>query len=1375
MRLLLSLGFLFLLKSISYSQNGAITYTNTEEISSSFVDLNEYDYDSTLSECPYTFTISTPPGASGGYLIIEQTVRSENNALNSEQISFLRSADSGLKTIPKFGEVDSEGSFSSVQYASLNSGAIANASGVRNYEFHLLRNWGNDSLGCQTHHQSIAPGDLKVTVFFSYTSECPDPFFVRASDIKESSAFISWETSFPNLFSISVGAVGHTPGEGDILLEDISSSTQEIQGLEASTTYEVFVKQVCGVSESEWSQSAIFTTACEPYVVSLAEPFFDNFEQCSSWNIVNGNAVNAWNVGSAVNNGGRFSMNISFNRGVTHMNSIGHASLVHFYKDFEIPEDATETFISFDWTGSGFLLKDFLRVYVAPISYFPIPSNGIVEAPITNAGANFFQLKGDDHEGNFYDNHNVWKPELFKVPEEFAGSTFRLIFTWRDTHMGGSNPAAIDNIRVFSKFTPTVDLEAIEVLAPSILCLNAENSLYLRVANNGFDSLDFEANPATFLIKIREPNGSSKSISKTKNEGVIASGEQLDILVGNIFPVLQGAYQFSGAVSLEDDEYPINDGPTEFITKRRQNNTVVPPIQLDFTNYTGGLFHNNFPNWSATSSFGWVSQQVVNHFGGQRAVQCFFPEPNNPQFIDSPAFEVDEDFVFSFEIASFLTNTFPVNFNRIDDLLPGDSIYVSVLACNGMENNTIWFVNKENDFLTNKLKTITLSLNDFVGELIQIRIGVSTTIIPNQNTPHRHNSIFFSNFYIGPSTPCSAPTQLSHALTFSENNIDELCVELNWSTLSEQDNSFEIKWGVLGFNPQTDGFSEYTSTGSSLILCNLDDGVTYEFYVRLECDSNEFSAFSQPRKFSIPLQGSSCERPIPINAMPYLNTVQNFSAMGNNHSPRAIPQSNFDFLPRDPIGGIEVVYSFIPEVSAGYSIKSFEQFNFHSALYVMSGGCLDWQSKGIGVFGGSSAPTAVLNLFLEENVEYFIVVATNGSSNINTNSLSIELIDCFAPNSIISNSQNVNEVAVSWNGNMGSNFEIVYGSQGFNIETEGNIISGISESEYTILNLEGYSEISFYVRTVCENGYSIWAGPYLSSVLCDESLSVLNTGTVYEEGFEDDCTTWTIFNGTSPNKWVVGESIRHSGDKSIYISNNQGLSNAVSMDRWGRTIYFYKDFILDDGSDELILEFNWSSGSVGGTSFGSYLSVLVAPTSFNPELLAEGLSPVASNLSHGLFQLSRSNGLSQFSTQTSNWVSESLSLPPNFDGSEPFRMIFMWRTPRGNYLNYSVAVDNIKILTASTVGVEKILPNSNTFLKVFPNPSSGIFNFKVEKNVPNAHLEVFDMAGKLIYNQKINLVSGEILTIDLGFASKGAYSIRISSKEYIQYGKLLKN
>ena len=117
----------------------------------------------------------------------------------------------------------------------------------------------------------------------------------------------------------------------------------------------------------------------------------------------------------------------------------------------------------------------------------------------------------------------------------------------------------------------------------------------------------------------------------------------------------------------------------------------------------------------------------------------------------------------------------------------------------------------------------------------------------------------------------------------------------------------------------------------------------------------------------------------------------------------------------------------------------------------------------------------------------------------------------------------------------------------------------------------------------------------------------------------------------------------------------------------------------------------------------------------------------------------------------------------------------------GSYTYYVIVMDNngcsnsdtLLITVESGTGIEVII--SHAIVKLYPNPSDGMFYLKVKKNTKKELLvEITDLNGKAVYIENFKGIQGEtVKQIDFTGQSKGIYFVRILSENRITVEKII--
>lgn len=224
----------------------------------------------------------------------------------------------------------------------------------------------------------------------------------------------------------------------------------------------------------------------------------------NGWTTSN-SAVNPWTVGTAIGTAPfvNRSAYISNDAGVTNAYTNSAASLSYFYRDITVPAGESIIKLSFNWVCNGESIWDLMQVFTAATTVTPTggttyPGSGLANIPADITGATFVgstNLQTTIQTATFY------------LPASLAGTTFRLIFAWKNDGGGGSNPSAsVDNISLTSMMpSPLHGLYTINNLAPTTATL----------LHNGTDNF----NNFTAAINALNDNGVSGPVTLAVVDG----------------------------------------------------------------------------------------------------------------------------------------------------------------------------------------------------------------------------------------------------------------------------------------------------------------------------------------------------------------------------------------------------------------------------------------------------------------------------------------------------------------------------------------------------------------------------------------------------------------------------------------------------------------------------------------------------------------------------------------------------------------------------------------------------------------------------------------------------------------------------------------
>ncbi|MBL0341999.1 MAG: T9SS type A sorting domain-containing protein [Bacteroidetes bacterium] len=167
----------------------------------------------------------------------------------------------------------------------------------------------------------------------------------------------------------------------------------------------------------------------------------------NGWTVVNAANGNSWVVGSTTFSAGTKGAYISSNGGGNNNYTNGGfpsaTRIVHFYRDVTFPAGQTQITLSFKWKGDGESNNDDLKVFLAATSVTPASGSEVASGNLIGGG---------------YENQTSYQTVTITIPAANAGTTKRLIFSWRNNNnFGGSNPAgSFDEISLTTCTPPSI-------------------------------------------------------------------------------------------------------------------------------------------------------------------------------------------------------------------------------------------------------------------------------------------------------------------------------------------------------------------------------------------------------------------------------------------------------------------------------------------------------------------------------------------------------------------------------------------------------------------------------------------------------------------------------------------------------------------------------------------------------------------------------------------------------------------------------------------------------------------------------------------------------------------------------------------------------
>ncbi|WLD24102.1 T9SS type A sorting domain-containing protein [Flavobacterium dauae] len=204
------------------------------------------------------------------------------------------------------------------------------------------------------------------------------------------------------------------------------------------------------------------------------------------------------------------------------------------------------------------------------------------------------------------------------------------------------------------------------------------------------------------------------------------------------------------------------------------------------------------------------------------------------------------------------------------------------------------------------------------------------------------------------------------------------------------------------------------------------------------------------------------------------------------------------------------------------------------------------------------------------------------------------------------------------------------------------------------------------------------------------------TALPYTQGFEGT-HGWTLSNGTAVNQWVVGTAVANGGSQSLYISNDNGVTNNYTNTSTS-VVHAYKDFALTPTAQEISLEFDWRALA---ESCCDYLRVWLVPTSFTPT--------VGSQIGGATDRIDLFGNLNMDASFKREQLIQDVSA---YAALGSFRLVFEWRNDGSVGTMPGGAIDNVSINQVTCyqpIGVSIVKASQTSVdVTVTPNPANSV-------------------------------------------------------------------
>lgn len=534
-------------------------------------------------------------------------------------------------------------------------------------------------------------------------------------------------------------------------------------------------------------------------------------------------------------------------------------------------------------------------------------------------------------------------------------------------------------------------------------------------------------------------------------------------------------------------------------------------------------------------------------------------------------------------------------------------------------------------------------------------------------------------------------SQCSPPSTLTAGNVTINSAQLNWTSPAGI-TSWEVE--VIPDAQTPTGTGEIYSGLLPFNKGGLTADTPYKYYVRSACSDGGKSVWVGPFFFVTPGIGDKCADPlvIPNTPLPY-TTTSNTSNFADYYE--GIPGTGCNAT-GNYLAGNDVIYSYTPTTSGTINI-SLSGTGGAAGLFVYSSCANIGVSCLAGVTASATAAGVIPTFVVTANTTYYIVVTTNGTPQVTPYTLTLQQVYCAAPTGLAASGQTPTSANLSWAAGTATSWQIAVQAAGTGLPTG----AGQNVTQNTNLAVTSTSAgvaftaatcYEYYVRANCGDGtFSIWSGPFS---FCTTQVPASMD---YTQNFDGPVAHgFSISNGTQTNKWYVGAATFNSPTNSLYISNDNGVSNAYTINSTS-VVHAYRDIQMPAIVGNINVSFDLKAG---GESTFDYVRVWVVPTTFVP---TPGTQITAAN--SGGVQAGGNFNL------TPNWTTQNVIVNASPFQNTIRRVIFEWRNDGVGGAQPAGAIDNINIKVVTCNAPSALVLGSAT-------QSSATFNWTAPTVAP---------------------------------------------------------
>lgn len=332
-----------------------------------------------------------------------------------------------------------------------------------------------------------------------------------------------------------------------------------------------------------------------------------------------------------------------------------------------------------------------------------------------------------------------------------------------------------------------------------------------------------------------------------------------------------------------------------------------------------------------------------------------------------------------------------------------------------------------------------------------------------------------------------------------------------------------------------------------------------------------------------------------------------------------------------------------------------------------------------------------------------------GSATYMDNFFVKEIPSCLKPTGLVVSNVAATSATLAWvAGGTETTWEICLNGD------ETNPIA-VNANPYDLTGLTDGTNYSVKVRAACsDTDKSDWS---LEISFATPQIAV---NVPFSDDFENG-NKWLLVNGNLTNAWALGEATSKEGEHSLYISNDDGVSNEYTVNS-SAMVYATKLFNFEAG--KYAFSYDWKAKGEAGYSIYDYLRVALVPSTV--ELSAATSTPsgfTPSGLPSGWIALDGGEAL----VDEDSWQKKEVVIDVPAAGA--YKMVLAWRDDTSGGENPPAAIDNVHIVKVDSIYVNDsryATFYTENYAYIMPEGLTG-YAFTVENHMSDAIYEADDI------------------------------------------------